>query len=67
MYNINNRNYESTCYFNALLYPFIAGSPGLAKEQQYMMGILSFVITLQIWTYLKGGEFSLYGTDPAWV
>ena len=52
---------------NTLLYPFIAGSPGLAKKQQYIMGILSFGITLQIWAYVKGIEFSLYGADPEWV
>ena len=52
---------------NTLLYPFIAGSPGLAKEQQTIMGILSFGITLQIWAYMKGSEFSWYGTDTAWV
>lgn len=52
---------------NTLLYPFIAGSHGLAKELQTIVGILSFGITLQIWSSLKGSEFSLYGTDTAWV
>ena len=52
---------------NTLLYPFIAGSPGLAKEQQTIMGIVLFGTTLHIWAYLKGSELSLYGAEPAWV